>query len=186
MTIRYKKLPNFPQRVTDLLLQKYDEEIGDRGVATCTNQNYRHIQPHIKMMTFNVDLDLPECYSRIMFLISGPNTGMGIPHTDKSRDFCINVPIRVNGNKTDYIAGKFGSLSDYPDPEPFTIDGKTGLKFGYDEKYFERVKMDTPIFINTGLPHSWINDDDEHRVLASLFLKTEDFEEASRIVDQWV
>jgi hypothetical protein len=46
--------------------------------------------------------------------------------------------------------------------------------------------MDTPIFINTGLPHSWINDDDEHRVLASLFLKTEDFEEASRIVDQWV
>lgn len=110
---------------------------------------------------------------------------MGIPHTDKSRSFCLNVPIRVNGNKSDYIAGKFESLADYPDPETFTLEGRTGLKFEYDEKYFERVEMDTPIFINTGLPHSWINNDEGYRVLTSLFFKTENFEEASDIVEKW-
>lgn len=185
MTTRYKKLPNFPQRVTDLLLQKYDEEIGDGRVADYPNQ-FTTIQPHLKMVGFPVEMDLPEFDPYVIFLISDPNSGMGIPHTDKSRDFCLNIPIRVNLDKGDYIAGRFESLSDYPEPESFVLEGKTGLKFEYDEKYFENVRMDTPIFINTGLPHSWINDDDHYRVLASLYFKTRDVEEASRIVDQWV
>lgn len=181
---RYKKLPNFPQRVTDLLLQKYDEEIGDDRVATCDNQ-ISSIQPHLKMVGFNIDLGLPEFDPFVIFLISDPNSGMGIPHTDKSRDFCLNIPIRVNVNKGDYVAGKFESLSDYPEPEAFTLEGKTGLRFDYDENYFENIKMDNPIFINTGLPHSWINDDDEYRVLASLYFKTRDVEEAAQIVEKW-
>ena len=184
MTTRYKILPNFPQHVINAVVNKYNKEIGNK-VDDYPNQLPTAVS-NLKVIQVLMDIDLPEFKPAVLFLISKPNSGLGIPHIDRSRNFSLNIPIQVNPDKGHYIAGRFELLSDYPDPKPRMFGGEITQTYDYDEKYFEKVRMEHPIFINTGLPHSWINDDDQHRVIVNLFLKTKDFEEASRIVDQWV
>ena len=217
MNTRYKKLPKFPKHVVEAVEKTYNEKIGDDRISDFTNQ-YGNIQPHLKIGIFDCNIALDEFKNHITFLMSKPNSGIAIPHTDKSRDFGINIPIRVNLDKGDFISGRFESLSDYPvgkhqypanpdnleyykkkyphyyDPEHHHYIGSPesgsvtspGLRWDYDERYFENVKMDHPLFINTTMPHSYVNDDDEWRVIGSLELKERDLKKVLHLVDKWV
>ena len=208
---RYKILPRFPKHVIEEIEKTYNEKIGDDRVDSFV-EDYKQIQPNLKVAILDCNIKLSEFKNTVSFLMSKPNSGMAICHTDKSRDFAVNIPIRVNPDKGDFIAGRFESLSDYPkgelqfsekshtledfkkeyphyaDPShPWYVDRiNTGLKWDYDEKYFENVKMYHPIFINTEMPHSYINDDDEWRVIGSLELKERDLKKALQILDKWV
>lgn len=184
-TTRYKILPNFPKEIIDNATIKFEKEIGYNNIEDYP-KHPNTIQPHLKMAYFPFDINLEGFKPFIIFLMSPPNSGMGIPHVDKSRKCCINIPIRVNPERGDYIAGRFDNLDMYPKPQLFNLNGKTGLKYEYDKKYFENVRMEYPIFANTSLPHSWINDDDNYRVIAGLYFIDEDIKNASKIAEQWI
>lgn len=190
MITRYKLLPKFPEDLKDFIHSEYHRVIGDHNLEKFVNSpdKIKTAQPHLTMIPHKVDLDLGilEFEQYIIFLITPPNSGIGIVHTDKSRFHCINVPIKIDLEKGPYIAIKEEYLHSIPPGKSFVINNKTGYTWDYNEDQFERVQITDPIFCNTGIPHSWDNSSDDYRVLGSIYFKEPDVETASLMVDPWV
>lgn len=181
----YRLLPNFPQSVIDFAHEQYKLFLGgDSNLPNAKNQ-VDTIQPTLTMIPQRIDVGLAELEPIIIWLITPPKSAMGIIHTDKSRSSGINIPIKVNPEKGPYVAGKFNSFDSYPNPKRFELNGKFGYTWDYTEDLFEDVPITHPIFVNTGLPHSWKNEDDDYRVLASLYFKELDVDTTADIAKQW-
>lgn len=188
MTTRYKLLNNFPSDVIDFIHSEYHRVIGDDNLEKFINSpdKIKTIQPSLTMIPHRVELPIPELEPIIIFLITPPNSGMGIIHTDKSRHCGLNVPIRVDLKDGPYIALKEEALDNIPAGKSFELDGKIGYTWDYNSEYFEEVQLTAPIFVNTGLPHSWDNRSNDYRILGSLYFKELDTESASIISNQWI
>ena len=182
-------LPNFPQRIVDLLHKEYNDFLGgDSSLPNISNSEIQVInaQPTLTIIPQKLDLGIKELSDRIMWQIVLPDSPMGIIHADRSRTSAINIPIKVNDpKKGPYIAGRFNSLDDYPESKPFELDNKVGYHWDYDEKLFQRIPITQPIYINTALPHAWKNDDNDYRVLASISFHEQDADVTANIAKQW-
>lgn len=187
MTTRYKKLRNLPD---DLLSKVYDEYhkfiSGTSLKALVGDKNkIKTIQPKLTMIPIPVDFGIPEIFPQMIVLITEPNSGMGIVHTDKSRLGGINIPLKVELETCPYIALKEEYLDTIGPGVEFELDGKKGRTWEYDPEKFENVYLDAPLFVNTSLPHSWNNASNNYRVLASLFFHEIDAEKCAEIVEKW-
>jgi len=184
MTTRYRLLPNFPQHITREVKSRCESIIKSLGIENISN-DLSTIQSKLTLKSVPVVIDSEHFADDVILMITKPNSGMGQPHTDKSRHFTINIPIQVEASKGYYIAGIYDSLSEYPKPNVVLLDNKQSCSWDYDESYYENVEMSCPIFINTSLPHSWTNMSDSYRVVAGLRFKTNDLTEAENIIKEW-
>jgi hypothetical protein len=180
-------LKNFPEEIVELVKQKYNEKIGIKNVALIENTVKNIQSDRLKIVNMNCAiLNYIEFKPIINFLISKPNMGRAIIHTDKSRGFSLNIPVIVDNKNSSFITGKYNDISKYGGYGKTIIDGKSALDFKYKEKDYEFIKLDYPILINTKIPHSWTNYANEYRVVASLsFNNIEKYEEAFKLCEKW-
>jgi hypothetical protein len=180
----YKLLKKFPTNIIHNITKVYEANI--KGKEPVLKNNVPNVQNNLKIVLHNFGYMSSEFHNEVSFLISEPNMGMAKVHIDKSRNFALNIPLKVNNEKSSYIAGKFLNIEDYTDAKKFIIDGKIGYTFDYNPDQYEEVKISNPILINTSLPHSWTNYDDDYRVLASLIFKTDNMKKALQICENWI
>lgn len=186
MTTRYKLLPNFPKDIVDLAHSEYQRVIGSNLNKFIHSKRIKTIQPNLTVVEVPVDIGLPELKPVVTFLISLPKSGWGIIHTDKSRLSAINIPIQIDLEKGAYITIKEKYINNIPEGSLFELEGKIGYTWPKSEEYFEEVLITHPMFINTSIPHSWNNMDDDYRIVASLSFKEDDPEVTAKIVDKWI
>ena len=170
-TMRYKRLNNFPpelmtllkDRWNDIQTEKYDDipcVEPSLKMIVCKSLNSR-FQPHFKAKI-----------QGIVFAISDKDLHIAKIHTDKSRHTTMNVPIQVD-HVGSFICGKSTNLSVYQTPKQQVIDGKTSNEYPWETAMYEFVSMETPLIINTKVPHSWCGNEDSDRVIASFMFEDE-------------
>lgn len=181
----YKLLKNFPTSIIHNVTSVYETKV--KGKESSLENDIPNVQDNLKIVLHDMGYISSDFHSKISFLISKPNMGMAKVHIDKSRKFALNIPLKINHEKSSYIAGKYVNIEDYTSPKKFVIDGKVGYTFdNYTPEQYEEIKILNPILINVSLPHSWTNYDDDYRVIASLTFKTEDMKKALEISERWV
>lgn len=174
------RLPNFPPEVKPKLLNIYNNykhhfsEV--HSIHKGTKINIIDNFPHF-------DLKIKFC-KKITFLVSKPNLGNSLLHTDrylmdetgKIIDHSgILIPLKVNKNKSKFITGRYEDLNKYNITNTHTVDDKTAgrqrvaYEFEYDPELFEELDLEPAIFINGYIPHLYSNEDDEERITCRLF-----------------
>jgi hypothetical protein len=181
-------LKNFPGEIVELVKQKYYENFSNKNDLLIQNEvqnlNYKILKAK---NIYSEILNYKEFENNILFLISKPKMGMAIIHRDKSRIYTINIPIIVDHEKSDFVIGKHKNISDYGENKETIINGKKALAFNYNEEDYQFIKLDYPILANTGIPHSWTNYSNKHRVIASLsFNNIDTYEEAFKLCEKWI
>ena len=167
--MRYKRLNNFPTELMALLKDRWND------IQTEQYDDIPCVEPSLKMIVckslnkrfqpfFKVKIQ------GIVFAISDPEVSIAKIHTDKSRYTTLNVPIQVDSTG-DFICGLTTDLSVYKEPTTKTIDGKTSNEYPWQQAFYEFVPMNTPLIINTKVPHSWCGNEDSDRVIASFMFE---------------
>ena len=181
---RWQYLPNFPKEVlntvTEYFLSEYstEEDIASITYGKCEFGNmFIAAVPNLDNLFFE---------SSVLFLVSKPNSDLSSIHTDKSRDFSINLPIQVDPIKGPFLCGYHREYKSYKWTETVILNGLESNRFSYREKDFEKVTVDQPLILNTKFPHGWINNSDKHRVIGSFSLKADKLDEAIGIVKDWM
>lgn len=122
---------------------------------------------------------------KLLYLVSLRNSGMSCVHVDRNRNFGLNIPVQVDliegctlvfeGDDYDRL-GKFVTTAPWGPPAyPGETDiSDTGKFWLYaEEKEMTKVQLDKPILLNTGRPHSWINNSNNNRIIATLSVDEE-------------
>mgnify|MGYP001188639038 FL=1 len=165
--MRYKRLNNFPKELLSLLKDEWNEiRFSDYDEIPC-------VEPSLKMI---ICKSLNEKFQKhfkvkiqgIVFAVS--NCGVAKIHTDKSRYTTLNVPIHVD-SYGDFVCGKTIDLEPYGEPMIDELDGKISTEYTWNPSLYEFVPMDTPIVINTKVPHAWCGNKDSERVIASFMFE---------------
>lgn len=181
---RWQYLPNFPKEVLNIVTEyfwsKYptEEDIASIPYGKIDFGNiFAKTVPNLNNLFFQ---------SSVLFLVSKPNSGLSSVHTDKSRDFSINLPIQVDPLLGSLLYGYHREYKSYKWTETVILNGLESNRFSYREKDFEKVSVDQPLILNTKFPHAWINNSDKHRVIGSFSLKVDNLDEAITIVKDWM
>ena len=176
VTIRYKLLPKFPQDIIEVVNKAFHEKFPDiKSWEDIPLSNHENSILRYKGIEAEIPHDL--FANKILCMISFPNCGRGQIHIDQGRDFSINIPIQVDYDKGPFVTIKDGLYGNVVE---------TGhINYDYIEEYYEDVKVDCPILVNTAIPHAFVNDSDKWRIMLSIFPKADNIEEAWELVSQW-
>jgi hypothetical protein len=182
--IRWQRLNNFPKQPLDGITKYFNHNYA-KDIDNIVNE-VPNIQPHLRIKTIEYPVNLSGFHNYVSFFISDPKMGMAIPHTDKSRGYSLNFPIRVDHANSNYVAGIHEDLEKYKGRQTFTINDKTGTTFEYHPEDFEDVPLTCMTLINTYLPHSWTNNSSNYRVVGSLFMEYTDINDVLIHTEQWI
>lgn len=176
VTIRYKKLPNFPLDLIDIVKKTFYEKFPDIGSLESLPLS-DHENSILRYTAVEIDIPCDLFSNKMLCMISFPECGRGQVHIDQGRDFSINIPIQVDYDKGPFVVirdGLFGNIVE-----------AGHINYRYIPEYYEDVNVNCPILVNTSIPHAFVNDSKEWRVMVSVFPKAENINDAWNLVKQW-
>ena len=176
MTTRYKLLPNFPSSLIDIVRNTFYENFP--SIESLEKIALSDHEGSILRYT-KVDIDLKDdrFLNKMLCMISFPNCGRGQIHIDQGRDFSINIPIQVDYEKGPFVVIKENLYGTIVEPDHINYD--------YIPEYYEDVKIDCPILVNTAIPHAFVNNSNEWRIMVSIFPRVENIGSAEELVKSW-
>jgi hypothetical protein len=183
---RWQYLPKFPVDILSNLIEVFLSEFSEDDIRTKPNEVDCVGDGYARMFMREIEINSSLIYDKCLFLISDPRSGISNIHTDKSRNYSLNFPIRVDREKGCFLSGYHRQYKYYDWKESVTMNGMETNQFGYTKKDFEKVALDQPIILNTKIPHSWMNESYDYRIVGSLFLKEKQLDKALDIVKDWV
>jgi hypothetical protein len=182
----FKILHNFPSEI----IQVANEDWGN--FIPIDKQNYFKIDEHMEIGIPRPDspiyLILKNYFSdfKCKFLVNPPNCGLGPVHTDNSLSCGINVPIKVNLEKSCFFSIKpdqSATLREAKDDE--VIHGSGALRFLYEPEKYDYYNLRTPVTLNNKLCHGYYNFDNEERVLLNISFSCNYEEMINLIPEDW-
>lgn len=176
VTIRYKLLPNFPREIIELVKKTFYEKFPDiESLKKLPLSNHENSILRYTGMEIDISHDL--FLNKMLCMVSFPECGRGQIHIDQGRDFSINIPIQVDYDKGPFVVirdGLYGNIVKAGD-----------INYDYIPEYYEDVNVNCPILVNTSIPHAFVNDSKEWRIMLSIFPKASNIEDAWDLVKHW-
>jgi len=167
-----KRLSNFPDTIISRLKHIYNNYY-DQLIEIKTN--HYNTKMYFISNKIEININITQC-DVIIFMISPPNMGKSIIHTDRTNvsddkivdNFGINVPLKIDKHKSKFITGKYEDLSLYPKKTKKQDGDRISYEFEYDPDLFEEMDLKPAILINGYVPHGWTNYSDEERIMCRL------------------
>jgi hypothetical protein len=138
-----------------------------------------------KCLFYESSLDHIPINPTISFLRSPKNMGMAVVHIDSLNlpHFGVNIPVKVNHAKSSFFTIKVEHLNDCKEIVTAQYQNKLLYQpeaiFEFEPEKYEEIKLDHPLLVNTIIPHTWSNFDDEERVICRFNFKFNSIEEVA-------
>tara|TARA_B110000977_G_scaffold117123_2_gene151290 strand:+ start:2909 stop:3484 length:576 start_codon:yes stop_codon:yes gene_type:complete len=183
---RWQYLSKFPVDIINELITTFLSEFSEEDIRTKPSEVGHVRDDYARMFKRKIKIDSSLIQNECLFIISDPHSGIYNIHTDKSRNYSLNFPIRVDREKGCFLSGYHKQYKYYDWKESVAVKGMETNRFNYTEKDFEKVPLDQPIILNTKIPHSWMNESADHRIIGSLSLKEKELDKALSAVKDWM
>lgn len=184
--MKFKILNNVPLEIIQTAINSWDNFI------PIENKNYFKIDEHMEVGVLSSDDPMHLLLKKYIndfkckFLVNPANCGLGPVHTDNSLNCCINVPIKVNLEKSCFFAIKSGeNVTTRKAKEDEVIHGQEALRFLYEPEKYDYYNLRTPVALNNKLPHGYYNFDNEDRVLLNISFSCSYDEMIELIPKEW-
>ena len=164
---------NFPKNVIELLEKYYH----DYGIGKGINrENYITWNPAAQAVSYpffirDKTIKIKGINFYPFYFVSYPNSGKSPIHIDRLRTFGLNIPIKVDHNRSKTLVDDGHFFEKYGEP---SIEIEEGIEHYLWPEALESdmlsVDLDRPMLLNVSKPHGWTNYSNDIRVIASLGL----------------
>ena len=191
---KYIVYPNLPQEYIEQLKDIAQSAIPEGILGDNSIIDYSEYPQMFKC--YGGPFDINGASFECRYLITKPNSGKFVTHTDGGRSYGLNIPIQVDFLKGYFLVYNGEDHSDDTYPElgnsikPFDRELPPEIRAMFnaqtdEELYrsnsigrfwwphpkitlFKKVTLNRPLLINAKLPHTFVNYGDTFRVIASL------------------
>lgn len=182
----FKILNHFPAEIIQTAKDSWD------SFVPIDRKNYFKIDEHMEIGIPSADSPINSILKiyfqdfKCKFLVNPPNCGLGPVHTDNSLSCGINIPIKVNLEKSCFFSIKPGQSATIREAKSDEIiHGSEALRFLYEPEKYDYYNLRTPVALSNKLSHGYYNFDDDERILLNISFPCKYDEMINMIPTEW-